>query len=88
MEPQRFENAENVIMFARSLPDFPDKIKIIERLETRNVNRYQEAMGTLAELLVGDPDPLAGCGSGITREQLEELRSRIASLEASDPVGG
>jgi len=88
MEPQKFDDIEDVIAFARALPEFPSKAKIVERLETRNVNRYQEAMGTLAELLVTDPDPLQACGTGITRGQLEQLRERIARLEASDPVGG
>jgi hypothetical protein len=88
MEPQRFETVENVIAFARALPDFPNKPLIVEQLETRNVNRFQQAMDKLNEVLVQTPNPQAACtGGGATGEQLQELINRIAQLDASDPVG-
>lgn len=89
MEPQRFETLDNVIAYARSIPDFPGKPLILEQLETRNVNRFQQAMGKLNELLVENPHPAASCAGGAaSREQIQQLIDRITRLEASDPVGG
>ena len=89
MEPQRFETVENVVAYAQSIPDFPGKPLVLEQLETRNVNRFQQAMGKLNELLVSNPDPISSCaGGGASREQIQELVNRIAQMEASDPVGG
>ncbi|MGI8905289.1 MAG: hypothetical protein ACR2IE_02225 [Candidatus Sumerlaeaceae bacterium] len=89
MEPQRFETLENVIAYAQSIPDFPNKPLILEQLETRNVNRFQQAMAKLNEVLVQNPDPEpSSSGGGASREQLQELVNRITQLDASDPVGG
>lgn len=89
MEPQRFDDIDSVIAFAKSLPDFPNKAFVVERLEMRNVNRYQEAMGSLNETLASNPNPDEACtGGAATGSQIQELVNRIARLEASDPVGG
>jgi hypothetical protein len=89
MEPQRFEEVESVLAYARSIPDFPGKALVLEQLETRNVNRFQQAMGKLNELLVTTEQPAVSCaGGGATRDQIQELVERITRLDASDPVGG
>lgn len=81
------EQVDSVIAFAKSLPDFPNKAIVVQRLETRNLNRYQEALMNLHEILAQDEPPLpSATGEPILREQLEELRHRISRLEANEPV--
>jgi len=86
MEPQRYEDIDSVIKFAEALPDFPNKSFVLERLETRNMNRYQEALATLNELFAEADAP--GGIDAKTKSGLQELANRLARLEASDPVGG
>lgn len=86
MEPQRFEEVENVMTFVRSMPDFPGRARVLDRLEQRNVNRYQEAMLLLNEVLA-QPESDSTTGSA-SHEEIRELVNRLARLEASDPVGG
>jgi hypothetical protein len=87
MEPQRFEDVDNVIAFARSLPDFPNRALVLDRLEQRNVNRYQEAMLSLNEALAIF-DYTKTHADGASKQQIQQLIDRLARLEASDPVGG
>mgnify|MGYP007049509541 CR=1 FL=1 len=83
----RLENIDSVIAYAKSLPDFPNKAIIVQRLETRNLNRYQEALLNLHETLAATEQPIAGVdGEAITREQLEILVNRISKLEANEPI--
>ena len=80
-------NIEDVIAYARALPDFPNKALIMQRLETGNLNRYQEALQTLNEVLAMETTPNAeACGTGVSMEQLQELADQIARLEAKDLV--
>lgn len=79
------ENIEHVIAYAKALPDFPNKALVVQRLETRNLNRYQEARMNLNEVLAADGAPQAdACGVAVTREQLQTLIDRISLLEAQD----
>lgn len=84
MEPAKYENVDEVIAHARSLPDFPDKSVVIGRLETRNVNRYQEALMALNELVVKAESEDAGPGNSASKEQLQGLIDKIARLESAD----
>lgn len=87
MEEARQESIEDVIRYARELPDFPHKALVVERLETRNINRYQEALLNLNEILANDEAPDASaCGGAVSRQQLEALVDKIAVLEAQDQV--
>jgi hypothetical protein len=80
-------NIEDVVAYTKALPDFPNKAIIVQRLETGNLNRYQEALMTLNEVLVSETTPNAdACGTGVSREQLQKLADQIASLEAKDIV--
>ncbi len=79
------ENIENVIIYAKELPDFPNKAIVVQRLETRNLNRYQEARMNLNEVLAAEEAPQAdACGIAVTKEQLQTLIDRISLLEAQD----
>lgn len=77
---------EGLLQFARSLPDFPHKALVIQRLETANINRYQETMLTLNELLAGDDlkSQAEAAPGEITREQIQELLTRITGLESME----
>ncbi len=87
MEDERLENIDEVIAYAKSLPDFPNKAQVVQRLETRNLNRYQEAVLFLNELLAADAAPAAAPGSpAVAREQIQKLVDRIAELGAQDLV--
>jgi len=80
-------NIEDVLAYTRALPDFPNKALIVQRLETGNLNRYQEALLTLNEVLAAETTPSAeACGAGVSKEQLQELADQIARLEAKDLV--
>jgi hypothetical protein len=86
-ESTELENIDEVIAYAKSLPDFPNKAIIVQRLETRNLNRYQEALLNLHEILAQPEVPLpASEGEAITCAQLEALRDKISGLEANEPV--
>ncbi len=79
------ENIDNVIAYAKGLPDFPNKAIVVQRLETQNLNRYQEARMNLNEVLAVENAPLADtCGVAVTRDQLQTLIDRISLLEAQD----
>jgi hypothetical protein len=87
VEESRQENVEDVIRYARELPEFPNKAIIVQRLETRNINRYQEALMNLNEILANDEAPdAAACGAAVSRQQLQALVDKIAVLEAQDQV--
>ena len=87
MPDAKSESIESVLAYARSLPDFPNKALILQRLETGNLNRYQEAMLNLNETLAADDAPIASTsGEAVTRQQLEVLLNKIARLEAKDIV--
>lgn len=87
MEETRKDNIEDVIRYAKELPDFPHKALVVERLETRNINRYQEALLNLNEVLANNEAPdAAACGTAVSRQQLEALVNKIAMLEAQDQV--
>lgn len=84
---ERPENIDSVISYAKSLPDFPNKAIIVQRLETRNLNRYQEALQNLNETLAAPQPPLPGAnGEAVTLDQLQTLATRISHLEANDLV--
>ncbi len=79
------ENIDNVIAYAKGLPDFPNKAIVVQRLETQNLNRYQEARMNLNEVLAVEDAPQAdACGVAVTRDQLQTLIDRISLLEAQD----
>lgn len=80
MNAEPIEEPETVIAHIRTMPDFTHKALIIERLQTRNVNRYQEALLKLNELLVEGNSALS---NGVTNEQIQNLITRIARLESS-----
>lgn len=85
--PPPFESIDSVIAYAKSLPDFPNKALVVQRLETRNLNRYQEARLNLNEVLGSDDAPMASPGqAAVTRDQLQCLVDRISLLEANEPV--
>lgn len=87
MDPVKLEDIDEVILFARSLPDFPNKPTVLNRLETRNLNRYQEAQMLLNEVLATNESPSSGPGQeSASLEQIQELADRIAKLGASDIV--
>jgi len=75
---------EGLLQFARSLPEFPNKALVVQRLETANINRYQETMLTLNELLASDDlkSQAEATPGEITREQIQELLTRITGLES------
>lgn len=83
----RPEDIESVITYAKSLPDFPNKQLIVQRLETHNLNRYQEALLNLNEILSTPEAPLPDAtGKAVTMEELQTLATRISRLEANDLV--
>lgn len=87
MDPNGKESLENVIAFVNSLPDFPNKALVLQRLETGNLNRYQEALLTINDTLSSEEAPLAGSnGEAVTREQLQTVVNRIALLQAQEQV--
>jgi hypothetical protein len=75
---ERYDNVDDVIAFARDLPDFPHREEVIKCLETRNMNRYAQAL-TLLEESRGDVAPA-------NHQQLLHLEERIKALSASDLV--
>ncbi len=87
MDQTQMVNIDEVIAFAKALPDFPHKALVVQRLETRNLNRYQEALMNLNEVLAADDAPQAGAdGKAVTCDQLQLLVDRISLLEAQDIV--
>jgi hypothetical protein len=82
------DTIDDIIAYARSLPDFPNKALILQRLETRNLNRYQEAALTINEVLAmpNSPDAPAAGGKAVTADQLQSLIDRISRLEATDII--
>ncbi len=83
MSAQPIEEPETVIAHIRTMPDFTHKEFVIERLQTRNVNRYQEALLKLNELIVQDrPDMAAGL-EAVSADKIQNLITRIARLESS-----
>ena len=73
---KRYDNIDDVISFARQLPEFPNKAAVVQCLETRNMNRYAQAL-----VLIED-----GRTDGPVHESLVELEKRIKALAASDIV--
>lgn len=87
MEQANEIKIEEVIAYAKSLPEFPHKTLVVERLETRNLNRYQEALLKLNEVIVEHQDPAPDAsGTAVTREQLQHLIDKIASMESNEQV--
>lgn len=79
------ENIDHVIAYAKALPDFPNKATVVQRLETRNLNRYQEARMNLNEVLAAEDAPQADAsGVAVSKDQLQTLIDRISLLEAQD----
>lgn len=79
MDVEPIEEPETVISHIRAMPDFTHKEFVIERLQTRNVNRYQEAVLKLNELIVED-----GNGDGtVNSVEIQNLITRITRLESS-----
>lgn len=86
-ESNELAHIDDVIAYAKALPDFPNKAVVIQRLETRNLNRYQEAVLNLNDVLAQPEPPLPSIdGRPILREQLEALVDKISRLEANDIV--
>ena len=82
-----FEDIDSVIRYVKELPDFPNKALVLNRLETRNLNRYQEALLSLNETLASPEPPIAAPGASVaTMDQLQTLAQRISALEANEPV--
>lgn len=81
MPAEPIEEPETVIAHIRSMPDFTHKEFVIERLQTRNVNRYQEAVLKLNELIVEDGD--GGESGTVSGVEIQNLISRITRLESS-----
>ena len=79
------DSIEAIAEYARSLPGFPNKELVLQRLETGNLNRYQEAILTLNENIAALETTPAG-ESSASREQLQSLLDRIARLESKDPI--
>lgn len=73
----RFDDIESVIDFAEGMSEFPRKNAVVECLEARNMNRYQQALAFLAE---------ARHEQWVLEGELIELEQRIKSLAASDLV--
>lgn len=87
MDSAELENIDDVVAFTAALPDFPNKALVLKRLETGNLNRYQEALLTLNETLAEWDNPIAAAGERpVTRAQLERLVDRISILQAQDIV--
>ena len=83
MSAEPIEEPETVIAHIRSMADFTHKEFVIERLQTRNVNRYQEAVLKLNELIVEDRGPNADVTEMVSAEQIQNLITRITRLESS-----
>lgn len=79
------DSIETIVEYARNLPGFPNKEIVVQRLETGNLNRYQEALLALNETIAGLEENGTPEGSA-TKEQLQSLINRIARLEAKDPI--
>lgn len=85
MNPINEDSIEEVIELANSLPDFPNKQTVINRLETGNLNRYQEAQLLLNELLANTEAPSAAPGEpAISMDQIQALHDRISNLGAAE----
>lgn len=87
MENRKTENIDDVIAYADSLPDFTNKALVLQRLGTGNLNRYQEALLSVNEILATDiPAQPDMEGRSVSKEQLQTLVDRIALLGAQDLV--
>ena len=88
------DSIDAVLAYARALPDFPNKALVLQRLETGNLNRYQEALLNLNEQIANLENAANASDAGAaqpptgdaTAQQLQALVSRIAKLEAQDPI--
>jgi hypothetical protein len=80
MDSTKFDDIDQVLAFARSVPEFPNKALVVSRLETRNLNRFQEAILVVNESIVNAE------AQGESTETLVALLNRIEKLEANDKV--
>ena len=78
------EGIDQIVAYAKGLPDFPNKALIVQRLETGNINRYQEAMLNINEVIAQYDTHDTAHDTSATKEQLQGLLDRITALESQD----